>query len=248
MEMKIILDKSIENKTICTGFKGVGNVGQLSLNYLLKGAKAQKRIEKIGYIFSPTQPPFVEVTNDGIGNPYEFFEVNNTVFLNVRFPPLLKEQTKLAKNLTKKAKKEGAKGFLLLGGLDRRIAKQAYQQDPLPIAGVSNMKDPFLSRMKAARVPEGILISGGVALILSYANHLKIPSLALFSPAEKGETERESALRLAKKISNFLDLKLDFEAVKEEILLSKVAEEQRQELEDEMKEQTKERSYSDLFT
>lgn len=247
MEIRVSLQKSIEEKIICTGFKGVGEVGRLSLRYLLKSAERQEDAKRIGQALSHSQPPFVEIIETGIGNPYEFFEVGNLVLMNVRFPPSLKEQARLAETLTEEAKNQKARGFLLLGGLDQRIAKQVYKQDPLPIVGVSNMERPFLSRMNVPRAPQGILISGGVALILSYAFYLDIPALALFSPAEKDSTDRKSALRLAKKISDFFSLNLDFEGVEEEILLSRVAKEQRKEMAKDMKKQQEER-LSDLFT
>lgn len=245
--MKVVLEESLEDKMICTGFKGVGSIGRLSMKYLLKSAERGNTINHIGYILSPTQPPFVEVTQKGVGTPYEIAEVGDIVFLNIRFPPLLKEQVRLAKAITDKAKKEKARGFLLLGGLDKRVAKRVYEEEPLPVVGVSNFEDPFLSRMGVDRTPEGILISGGVALILSYTKHFDVPSLALFSPGEKGKKERKSALRLARKVSDFFDLELEFEGIEEEILLSKVAEKQREEIEKKMKKRKEER-VSDLFT
>lgn len=247
MDMKLILQKTIKDKVLITGFSGVGKVGHLALKYLLKSAERQGDAERIGYILSPTQPPFVEVTESGIGNPYEFYEIGELVFLDIRFPPLLSEQIRLAEAVTQKAKEENVRGFLLLGGLDERIAERVYEEDPLPIVGVSNEETPFLSRMNLKRTPEGILISGGIALILSHASHLDIPSLALFAPAEKGEMDRKSALRLARKVSDFFSLDLDFEGVEEEILLSEVAERQIEELEDKMERQ-RDDQYSDLFT
>ncbi|NIQ05786.1 MAG: hypothetical protein GWO20_08705, partial [Candidatus Korarchaeota archaeon] len=73
MEIRVSLQKSIEEKIICTGFKGVGEVGRLSLRYLLKSAERQGDAERIGQALSHSQPPFVEIIEKGIGNPYEFF-------------------------------------------------------------------------------------------------------------------------------------------------------------------------------
>lgn len=248
-EMKIVLKKPIQGRKLLTGFKGVGGVGRLSLSYLLASAKEDEKAEKIGYITSSTQPPFVKVTESNIGTPYEFFEVGDLILLLIRFQPFLKEQMKLAKTITEKVAREEADTLILLGGLDKKIAEQVYEEEPLPITGVETgeaLETSLLHQMEVPQAPQGIMISGGVALILSHASHLDLPALALFSPAEKGEVGRKSALRLSKKLSDFFDLDLNFEGIKEGIRVSKILEKQREKLEEQVSERREE--ISDLFT
>lgn len=248
--MKVVLKKPIQGRKLLTGFKGVGGVGRLSLSYLLASAREEEKAKKIGYITSSTQPPFVKVTESDIGTPYEFFEVGDLILLLIRFQPFLKEQMKLAKTITEKVAREEADTLILLGGLDKKVAEQVYEEDPLPITGVetevSNEETSLLHQMEVPQAPQGIMISGGVALILSHASYLGLPALALFSPAEKGEVGRQSALRLSKKLSDFFNLDLNFEGIKEGIRVSKILEKQREKLEEQVSERREE--ISDLFT
>jgi len=220
LSLVITEDTNFEGKFIVTGFHGLGGIGHLTVRYLVESGLRQKKARKIGYLIGRTMPPFVEVLQDGsFGNPYELFELGNAIFLLIRFQPFLEEQAVLADILTHFARERKISGIILLGGIDINAFENA--KNP-PIVYIANkfFMDSWIDNLKRAGIPaapKGIYVTGGVALILSYATHRNIPAVALFAPTEKGIINRQAALALAKKIKEFLNLPVDLMEIEEEL-------------------------------
>lgn len=253
-DLKIIIEdiNKLRGKTLITGFHGLGNIGHLTVRYIVESALKQGLGKKIGYIVSRIMPPFVEVLNGGsFGAPYEFIEVNNVVLLLIRFQPTLEEQALLADKITELAKKAGLKCILLMGGIDITAFPDL---DNAQLVFVAN--DEFKSNIIARNnkwdltaAPKGIFVTGGVALFLTYATHRNIPAAALFAPTEKGVINREQALNLAKKIVKILDLPISLEEIEKEIAATTdmIRKMQEQLMKETQKEQVSE-DLSELFT
>lgn len=226
--LEIVLEdeNAFRDKYLILGFHGIGNIGHLSIRYIIEGAKKKGTCRKVGYIIGRMMPPFVEVIDGGLfGVPYEFYHVGNAILLLIRIQPTLDEQSILADILTKYAKEKGIKGIILTGGIDISVFRTPEE---IPdVVFVANrkfkefMNDNPWNTLKPA--PKEILVSGGVALFLAYATHYDIPVIALFAPTEKGIINFRGSLMLSKKIANLLNLPIDVSEI--ERRLRKIEEE-----------------------
>jgi len=213
-------DANLANKVLLTGFHGLGGIGHLTIRYIVESGLKQGKAKKMGYLIGRTMPPFVEVLQNGsFGNPYEFYEVDNAVFLLIRFQPFLEEQAVIADLLTQFAKEQGVSAIILLGGVDINAFEDHENPPIVYIANEEFLKNwsDKLRQLNLHPAPRGIYVTGGVALFLSYATHRKIPAAALFAPTEKGIINRQAALDLAKKIKELLNLSVDLLEIEEEL-------------------------------
>ena len=249
----VIQDTSqLRGKVLITGFHGLGGIGHLTVRYIAESALKQGLGRKIGYIVSRIMPPFVEVLSNGsFGSPYELIEVGNAVLLLIRFQPTLEEQALLADKVTELAKEVGLSSILLMGGIDITAFPSVEDTKLVYVAN-----DAFKSNIIAKNnkwtlsvAPQGIFVTGGVALFLTYATHRNIPAAAIFAPTEKGVINREQALNLAKKVIEILDLPVSLEEIEKEIAAASDMLRKMQEkiMKEAQKEQPSE-DLSDLFT
>ena len=214
----ILEEIDLNDEFLITGFHGLGGIGYLTTRFIVDMALKQNLGKKIGYLLGPKIPPFIEVLDNGsFGFPYELFHVENSLFFLIRLQPLVEEQPIIAQKLSDFAIKNNLKGFILLGGIDRDI----FKDNVPPAVYITNSYfrgyDSILSKLEIPPAPKGILVSGGLALLITYAEHKKIPAIALFAPTRKGILDKNGALKLAKVIISMLNLNISVQEIERDI-------------------------------
>lgn len=255
--LEIFFEKefNLQDKIIALGFHGLGGIGHLTTRMIVEGALKQGLAERVGYFIGPLIPPFLEVLDGArVGLPYELFLIEDKVLaLLIRVQPWLDDQPIMADKLTELASREGAKGFVLFGGVDVDVFQRP--RDEIPLVYVGNdiflrKPDILFPNFQMASAPKGILISGGISLFLEYATYRGVPAIAMFSPTFKGSFDKEGAFKLAKKFIEITGLSVDLSYIESEIKeASRVLEEALRELPtQEMGESLREDDFSQIFT
>lgn len=222
--LEVFFEKKVDlaDKIIALGFHGLGGIGHLTTRMLVEGALKQGLAERVGFFIGPMIPPFLEVLDEArVGLPYELFLIENKVLaLLIRVQPWLDDQPIMADILTDIAQKNGARGFVLFGGVDVDVFQKPRNEIPLVFVGndifFENPKSLF-QNLSLENAPKGILISGGISLFLEYATYRNLPAIAMFSPTFKGSFDKEGAFRLAKKFIELAGLSIDLSYIEKEI-------------------------------
>jgi uncharacterized protein len=188
MTTKIIFNSNekYSNAILFTGLPGIGLVGKIVVDYLLK----QLNSKKIGEIVSDSFPPSV-YTKKGviqlIKDEIYFFEFKKQKFLFLAGPiqpPLdsktdsAKEHYDFAETIAVEFKKKGVKEIITLAGIN--IGEKRVSKKPGVIVAATNKKilDEWKKIGAINNRPEG-LISGAAGLILGLAKNEGIEGACL---------------------------------------------------------------------
>lgn len=214
-KVKFLKKKKLKDAVMFSGLPGIGLVGKIAVDYLLKQFKA----EKIAEITSDSFPPSVHTKNSLIelikDDFYHLkFKGKDYVFLAGPVQPALdastasaKEHYEFAREVVLAAKKLGVKEVYTLAGIN--VGEKRMNSEPKVIVASTNKK--MLESFKKIKAIEGYhegLISGAAGLILGLALEHKINGACLM-----GETNARLIYGdhgSAKKILEMLSLKFGF--------------------------------------
>ncbi len=178
--------KNFSNAILFTGLPGIGLVGKIVVDYLLK----QLKTKKVGEIFSDAFPPSV-YTRKGlihlIKDEIYFTELNNQKFLFLVGPiqpPLdskldsSKQHYDFAETIVKEFKNKGVKEIITLAGIN--IGEKRVSKKPGVVVAATNKKILLDWKKLGAKnnQSEG-LISGAAGLILGIAKQEGIQGACL---------------------------------------------------------------------
>jgi len=216
-------DSLEEVKYLITGFYGLGLCGYLTTKFLYDAAYNAKKIKRCGIIWSDTIPPVVEVDDTGkFRYPFEILRItNNAAVLLFRYQPSMNIQPGIADILTDLAK-EYEITLILCGGIDINAFPQE-ERDDADIVYVCNRsfekKYIINGSWNIRKSPPEVVVSGGIALILMYADRRDVPAVSLLTPtiARTGYMDYKASLRLARKIIEIFDLDLNLSIIEERI-------------------------------
>ena len=163
--------KELRGKTVVTGFHGIGMVGFIAVDYLIKKLEA----EKIGWIHKEYLPYVVFSTEKGIEMPIEFYKFKNIIFMKINLVLEKKVLGKFLKDLFIKINKNKPEKILIVGGL-ATTKKNTY--------GVANsFATPLLKELKLKRFSKDITVFGPMAGTLIETERLKIPAICILPNA-----------------------------------------------------------------
>ncbi|MDO8627493.1 MAG: PAC2 family protein [Candidatus Diapherotrites archaeon] len=172
-KIKFLRELKLKNAILFTGLPGIGLVGKIVVDYLLKEIKS----EKFGLIYSDSFPPSVH-TKDGlielICDELYYFSHNNQdfVFLSGPVQPSLdytmassKQHYEFAQKIVETSVKLGVKEIYTLAGLN--VGDSRIGQKPRVVVAATDKKtlEEFTKLGAIINQPEG-LISGAAGLIL----------------------------------------------------------------------------------
>ncbi len=196
--------KEIKGKTLITGFHGIGMVGFIAVDYLIKKLKA----EKIGWIHKEYLPCVVFSTEKGLEMPIEFYKLKDIVFMKINLVLEKKVLGKFLKYLFTEINKNKPRKILVLGGL-ATSKKNIY--------GVANsFASPLLEELKLKRFPKDITVFGPMAGTLIESERLKIPAVCILPNASPNLPDPEAASRAITRLSKYLDFKVNVSDLKKE--------------------------------
>lgn len=196
--------KEIKGKTLITGFHGIGMVGFIAIDYLIKKLGA----EKIGWIHKEYLPCVVFSTDNGLEMPIEFYKFKDLVFMKINLVLEKKVLGKFLKELFTEIKKNKPKKLLIIGGL-ATSKKNIY--------GVANsFSDELLKELKLKRFPKDITVFGPMAGTLIESERLKLPAVCILPNASPNLPDPEAASRAITKLSKYLNFKVNVSDLKKE--------------------------------
>ncbi len=214
--VNILSEKKYKDSVLFTGLPGIGLVGKITVDYLLKHLKT----EKIGEVFSDSFPPSVH-TKKGvlslIKDELHAFEKEGKTFIFLSGPvqPSLdyrsgssEEHYEFASKIVESAKSLGVKEIVTLAGIN--IGEKRLERDPgIIVAGTSEkVIEEWKSNGAKVDKKEG-LISGAAGLILGVAKENSIAGACLM-----GETNASLVYGdhgSAKKLIEMLVKKFEFD-------------------------------------
>lgn len=236
--MFFLKERSFNEPVLFTGLPGIGLVGKICVDYLLKQLKPQK----IAMVFSDSFPPSVH-TKDALINLIhdELYACNvngkDYLFLAGPVQPSLDfrvgsavEHYEFASKIVETAKRLGAKQIFTLAGIN--VGGKRMEKEPGVVVAATNkeMLDLFTSLGAVADKKEG-LISGAAGLILGLAQQQGIEGACLMGETnanlvygDHGAAKKLVEL-LVKQFSFTVDMKgIEKESKKIEAAFKKLAE------------------------
>ena len=196
--------KKIKGKTLITGFHGIGMVGFIAIDYLIKKLGAKK----IGWIHKEYLPCVVFSTKKRLEMPIEFYEFEDAVFMKINLVLEKKVLGKFLKELFIEINKNKPKKILIVGGLATNERN---------IYGVTNtFGTPLLKELKLKHFPKDITVFGPMAGTLIESERLKIPSVCILPNASPNLPDPEAASRAITKLSKYLNFKINVSDLKKE--------------------------------
>jgi hypothetical protein len=214
-KVKFLKKRKFKHAIMFSGLPGIGLVGKIAVDYMLKQFNAEKIAEVTSDAFPPsihTKNSIIELIKDEF---YHFrFKGKDYVFLAGPVQPSLdatissaKEHYEFAKEIVLAAKKMGVKEIYTLAGIN--IGERRMSSEPRVIVAATDKR--ILSSFKKLNAIEGHhegLISGAAGLIIGLASEQKIKGACLM-----GETNARLIYGdngAAKKIIELLSKKFGF--------------------------------------
>lgn len=196
--------KKVKGKTIITGFHGIGMVGFIAVDYLIKQLKAKR----IGWIHRDYMPPVVFAGDNGLEMPVELYEYKNIIFMRVNLLMERESITEFLNEVFGKLKKSKPKEIWVVGGLATHD-KNLY--------GVVN--SPAKKRMKKLgleKFPKEITVFGPMASALIHGEKMGIPIVCILPNASPNLPDPEAASRAITKIAGEFKLRIDVSDLEKE--------------------------------
>jgi len=208
---------------IITGFYGLGFCGYLTTKFLYDAAYSRGKTRRFGIIWSNSLPPVVEVDDTGkFRYPIEIHRIGaNASVLLFRYQPSMSMQVGIADVITALAKEKGMT-LILCGGIDINAFPEE-RRDDADVVYVCNgpFEEKYIvnGRWEVDKSPPEVVVSGGIALILMYADRREVPAVSLLTPtiARTGYLDYRASLKLAKRIVRMFELDIELSSIEEKV-------------------------------
>jgi len=196
--MEIRLKTKPQNPIIIEGFPGIGLIGTITTEYLIKHLKAKS----IGYIWSNEISPVAAVHDSKIVQPLEVFwdKKRNIVILHA-MTDVKGLEWQISETLEQLYKMLKAKEIISLEGI------MGESPEPIPYYYsniVTSVKK--LKKLEATELKEGIIM-GVTAAILLKGKTMK--TTGIFVETQSKLPDSRSAAKIIEILSAYLDLKID---------------------------------------
>lgn len=203
MAVRIVIgdEESLEGCCLVTGFHGVGLVGYITINHLVKSLHARP----IGYVETEQQPALISLADERISFPFEFFRHGDIVILFPRFQPKRSEVREFTREIVNWIVKNKFREAILVGGLDNRFKQGDEVMRSVPTRA-------SLERVKGLGVPlleEALFVTGPLALMLTYSEMNSFPAAAFLPYSERGRPDPRAAALAVKQINTMFNLSVD---------------------------------------
>jgi len=171
---RVILEtkERFHEKIFVAGFHGVGYVGFLTVQHLVKilGAK------RIGFVVMDRVPPFVRTRENGIATPYELYTAGELVILLTNVPVPHESMKDFCEAVAKWVCNQGFKEAALVGGLDSKTKKND-EKVGLRVAATRRFLEH--KRLEEPLLEEEYYIVGPLAYLLMFFEICNFPALAV---------------------------------------------------------------------
>ncbi len=210
VKVKILLkERKFAHRLFITGFHGIGFVGSLTVEYLVKKLKAKR----IGYIITKRLPPYVSLENDTILLPFELYNANDIVFLRCNVPMSLGEMYYITRAVAEWVIKREFEEAILIGGLDNRL--KTSEEDKLRLAPTKAFLAKFKDKVRGKLLEEGLYIVGPLALLLAFFEMKDFPALTILPYASVERVDPLAASIAIQYLNDVYGLRVDVSELEE---------------------------------
>ena len=197
----IVRAGNLRNRTLITGFHGVGETGYISVSYLVHALKAKR----VGFADVAHPPPFIATSEDGLVTPFEVYKAGRIVLVKLEFSPHRTEESEFAKTLAQWVMNNKFKDAVMIGGLDASLQAGSDGIRIVPTARypIKTMK------MKHPTLEPGLFVYGPLAIMLGEFEKQNFPAVAILPYASADHADPKAAATAIKAVSKAYGLKVD---------------------------------------
>jgi uncharacterized protein len=196
--------KELEGKTLVTGFHGIGMVGFIAVNYMVKKLDT----ERIGWMHRDYMPSVVFSTREGLEMPVEFHRHGDIVFLKVGVLLDQEQSDRFMNDLFGELEKHPPREVIVLGGLG------AEEED---VYGVANSKGGgVLKELGLRRFDKDITVFGPMASVILRGEEHGIPVVCVLPNASTKLPDPSAASRAITRLGGHFGFKVNVSDLKEE--------------------------------
>ncbi|BCU67383.1 carboxylate--amine ligase [Sulfolobales archaeon HS-7] len=192
--------KQLQNSTLITGFRTLGEVGYLAVRHLILSTKPRK----IGAIVTKYQTDITFLDEYGLATPFDIFfdEGKKIIYILNHLLPIRREWADFSRTIIKWSLSLNVSNMFLIGGLDRR-----YKTTQASMAWLKNNYSPIELNMPLLEKQQ--LIIGPLALLIIYSELYKVPASILLPYADRDRPDPAAAAEAVNVISELMGLKID---------------------------------------
>jgi uncharacterized protein (TIGR00162 family) len=220
--IKELMNVELKNPILVEGFPGLGMVGSIATQYLVKRLKAQK----LAILYSPHFPYHVLVNKKGGARLLRgefYFWKNETgendfiLLIGDSQAQTIEGQFEVANSILDFAEKKKVKTIITLGGYRNEI------EDTPKVVAVSTNPALFERALKARAISTdaGTPIVGTAGLLLGLAKFRKIDAVCLLGETRGYLPDPKTAKSVIEVLQAILDVNVDLKGLDEEIERSK---------------------------
>jgi uncharacterized protein (TIGR00162 family) len=217
-----LINIELKNPILIEGFPGLGMVGSITTKYFVK----QLKLKKIATLYSPHFPYHVIVNNKGgvrlLQGEFYLWKhgtaQNDFIFLTGDSQAqTIEGQFEVANIILNFAEKKKVKTIITIGGYRNEV------EDRPKVVAISTNSCLFERALKAGAISSevGTPIVGTAGLLLGLAKFSKIDAVCLLGETRGYLPDPKTAKSIIEVLQKFLNFKIDFKGLDEEIEQSK---------------------------
>lgn len=201
--MKIKLNKRLKNPVIIGGFPGIGLIGTITTEFLVKHLDAKP----IGYIWSDKLMPMAAVHESKILQPLEMFhDPKHNILILHALSDIRGLEWQLGDALLELSKAVKAKEFICLEGvLSKSETSNMYYLTTSKTSekAFNKIKD----KVSIGPLKEGIIMGVTAAMLLRTVN---TPMTGIFAETHSKLPDSKAAAKIIEVLDSYLGLKVDY--------------------------------------
>ena len=196
--MQIELREKPKNPIIIEGFPGLGLIGTISTEYLIKHLDAKS----IGYISSQKIPPMVAIHNSKIIQPLEvYYAKSKNIIILHALADIRGMEWEIAEALIELYSQLKAKEVISLDG----ILGQSKETNTYYFT--NDLKNKRISKSKANPLKEGIILGVTAALLLKNS---QLITTGFFVETHSKLPDSKAAAKIIEMLDGYLDLGVNY--------------------------------------
>ena len=181
-----MIDLKAKGRVLVTGFHGIGLVGFIAVDYMVRKLKA----ERVGWAFTNDMPSVIFASPGDIEMPVEFYKKDDIIFMKVNAIMEREVINEFIEEAIPELKKKGIREIVVVGGL-------AVNED-----GVFGIGDEELrKKLKLKKIKTDVTVFGPMASVMIYAKKDRVPAICVLPNAKPNLPDPEAASRAIRKIA-----------------------------------------------
>jgi uncharacterized protein (TIGR00162 family) len=220
--VKELADVELKNPILVEGFPGLGMVGSIATNYLVKQLKAKK----LAVMYSPHFPYHVVVNKKGsvrlLSGEFYYWKnesgENDLIFLvGDSQPQTIEGQFEVANSILDYVESKKVQSIVTIGGYRNEV------EDTPKVVAVSTSPDLYEKALKSKALPSeaGTPIVGTAGLLLGLAKFRNIDAICLLGETRGYLPDPNTSKSVLDVLQRLLDICVDLKGLDEEIERSK---------------------------